>query len=164
VHASLTGHLVLSTLHTNTAAGAITRMIDMGVESFLLASSVRAIIGQRLVRILCGDCKQPHQLTASDLAQDARYVTLGFQAGEVLHKPNGCEWCAFTGFRGRKGVFEVLEVTPRVRSAIGPKTDAIDLEKVARGEGMATMTEDGVAKCRAGLTTIDEVFRVSASL
>jgi len=164
VHASLTGHLVLSTLHTNTAAGAVTRMIDMGVESFLLASSVRAIIGQRLVRILCGDCKQPHQLTASDLAQDARYVTLGFQAGEVLHKPNGCEWCGFTGFRGRKGVFEVLEVTPRVRSAIGPKTDAIDLEKVARGEGMTTMTEDGVAKCRAGLTTIDEVFRVSASL
>jgi general secretion pathway protein E len=164
VHASLTGHLVLSTLHTNTAAGAITRMIDMGVESFLLASSVRAIIGQRLVRILCGDCKQPHQLTANDLAQDVRYVTLGFQAGEVLHKPNGCEWCAFTGFRGRKGVFEVLEVTPPVRSAIGPKTDAIDLEKVARGEGMTTMTEDGVAKCRAGLTTIDEVFRVSASL
>jgi general secretion pathway protein E len=164
VHASLTGHLVLSTLHTNTAAGAITRMIDMGVESFLLASSVRAIIGQRLVRILCGDCKQPHQLTAADLAQDVRYATLGFQAGEILHKPNGCEWCGFTGFRGRKGVFEVLEVTPRVRSAIGPKTDAVDLEKVARGEGMTTMTEDGVAKCRAGLTTIDEVFRVSASL
>jgi general secretion pathway protein E len=164
VHASLTGHLVLSTLHTNTAAGAITRMIDMGVESFLLASSVRAIIGQRLVRILCGDCKQPHELTAADLSRDARYVTLGFQAGEILHKPNGCEWCGFTGFRGRKGVFEVLEVTPRVRSAIGPKTDAIDLEKVARGEGMTTMTEDGVAKCRAGLTTIDEVFRVSASL
>jgi general secretion pathway protein E len=164
VHASLTGHLVLSTLHTNTAAGAITRMIDMGVESFLLASSVRAIIGQRLVRILCGDCKQPHQLTTADLAQDVRYATLGFQAGEILHKPNGCEWCGFTGFRGRKGVFEVLEVTPRVRSAIGPKTDAVDLEKVARGEGMTTMTEDGVAKCRAGLTTIDEVFRVSASL
>jgi general secretion pathway protein E len=164
VHASLTGHLVLSTLHTNTAAGAITRMIDMGVESFLLASSVRAIIGQRLVRILCGDCKQPHQLTATDLARDARYVTLGFQPGEIIHKPNGCEWCGFTGFRGRKGVFEVLEVTPHVRSAIGPKTDAIDLEKVACGEGMTTMTEDGVAKCRAGLTTIDEVFRVSASL
>jgi general secretion pathway protein E len=164
VHASLTGHLVLSTLHTNTAAGAITRMIDMGVESFLLSSSVRAIIGQRLVRILCGDCKQPHELTAADLAQDARYATLGFRAGETLHKPNGCEWCGFTGFRGRKGVFEVLEVTPSVRSAIGQKTDAVDLEKVARGEGMTTMTEDGVAKCRAGLTTIDEVFRVSASL
>jgi general secretion pathway protein E len=164
VHASLTGHLVLTTLHTNTAAGAITRMIDMGVESFLLASSVRAIIGQRLVRILCGDCKQPHQLTANDLAQDHRYETLGFQVGEVIHQPKGCEWCGFTGFRGRKGVFEVMEVTPRVRGAIGPKTDATDLEKVARGQGMTTMTEDGVAKCRAGLTTIDEVFRVSASL
>jgi len=164
VHASLTGHLVLTTLHTNTAAGAITRMIDMGVESFLLASSVRVIVGQRLVRILCEHCKQPHRLTATDLAQDHRYATLGFKTGELVHRPEGCEWCASTGFRGRQGVFEVMEVTPLLRRAIGPKTDANELEQMARSEGMATMTEDGVAKCRAGLTTIDEVFRVSASL
>src|SRR5215472_8205533 len=164
VHAALTGHLVLTTLHTNTAAGAVTRLIDMGVESFLLASSVRAIVGQRLVRILCEHCKQPHRITASDLAQDHRYASLGFAVGEVVHNPKGCDWCAFTGFRGRQGVFEVMEVGPSLRGAIGPKTDASDLERVARKEGMATMTEDGVAKCRAGLTTIDEVFRVTASL
>jgi general secretion pathway protein E len=164
VHAALTGHLVLTTLHTNTAAGAITRLIDMNVESFLLASSVRAIVGQRLVRILCEHCKRPHRLSAVDLAADQRYVALGFRAGEILHLPNGCELCNHTGFRGRKGVFEVIEITAAMRRAIGPKTDASDLEKVAIGEGMTTMTEDGVAKCRAGLTTVDEVFRVTASL
>ena len=164
VHASLTGHLVLTTLHTNTAAGAVTRLIDMEIESFLLASSVRVIVGQRLVRILCEHCKRPHRITASDLSQDHRYASLGFSVGDVVHSPKGCDWCAFTGFRGRQGVFEVMEITPRLRRAIGPKTDASELEQVARDEGMATMTEDGVAKCRAGLTTIDEVFRVSASL
>ncbi|WP_159289044.1 GspE/PulE family protein [Methylosinus sporium] len=164
VHAALTGHLVLTTLHTNTAAGAITRLIDMGVESFLLASSVRAIIGQRLVRILCPDCKQPHALTAQDLAEDARYASFGFAEGEILHRPKGCEWCNFTGFRGRRGVFEVIEASPVLRAAIGPKTDASELEKVARSQGMTSMTEDGVAKCRAGLTTIDEVFRVTMSV
>jgi general secretion pathway protein E len=164
VHAALTGHLVLTTLHTNTAAGAIPRLIDLEVESFLLASSVRAIVGQRLVRVLCEHCKQPRRLSAQDLARDQRYAALGFEAGETVCDPKGCDWCAFTGFHGRIGVFEVIEVTPRVRRAIGPRTDATDLEKVARAEGMTAMTDDGVAKCRAGSTTIDEVFRVTASL
>src|SRR5215203_4365482 len=156
VHSALTGHLVLTTLHTNTAAGAIPRLIDLGVESFLLSSCVRAIIGQRLVRILCEHCKAPRAVTPVDLTGDHRYAALGFREGDVIHQPKGCEWCAFTGFRGRKGVFEVLEVTPEVRRGIGPKTDAIDLERVARDAGMATMTEDGIEKCRAGLTTVDE--------
>jgi general secretion pathway protein E len=164
VHASLTGHLVLTTLHTNTAAGAVTRLIDMGIESFLLASSVRAIVGQRLVRILCEHCKAPHRITKADLAEDHRYRALSFAEGESIYRPKGCDWCAFTGFRGRLGVFEIMEVTPRLRGAIGPKTDASDLERVAREEGMSTMAEDGLAKCRTGLTTIDEVFRVTASL
>jgi len=164
VHAALTGHLVLTTLHTNTAAGAIPRLIDMGSESFLLASCIRAIVGQRLIRILCEHCKQPHTLSRADLARDQRYAALGFSAGDVVHEPKGCDWCSFTGFRGRQGAFEVMDVTPRIRQAIGPKTEAADLETVAREEGMTTMAEDGVAKCRAGLTTIDEVFRVTASL
>jgi general secretion pathway protein E len=164
VHAALTGHLVLTTLHTNTAAGAIPRLVDLGVESFLLASSVRAIVGQRLVRVLCEHCKQPRVLSSRDVAGDQRYVALGFEAGETLFDPKGCDWCSHTGFHGRLGVFEVIEVTPRVRRAIGPKTDVADLEKVALAEGMTTMTDDGVAKCRAGLTTIDEIFRVTASL
>jgi general secretion pathway protein E len=164
VHAALTGHLVLTTLHTNTAAGAIPRLIDLEVESFLLASCVRAIVGQRLVRMLCEHCKKPHRLSGSDLTRDQRYATLGFKAGDTIHNAAGCEWCSSTGFHGRRGVFEVIEVTPRLRQAIGPKTDAVELEKVALAEGMTTMADDGVAKCRAGLTTIDEVFRVTASL
>ena len=95
VHAALTGHLVLTTLHTNTAAGAIPRLIDLEVESFLLASSVRAIVGQRLVRVLCEHCKQPHRLSARDLAQEQRYAALGFKAGDTVHDPKGCEWCSF---------------------------------------------------------------------
>src|SRR6266850_2367221 len=164
VHAALTGHLVLTTLHTNTAAGAIPRLIDLEVESFLLASCVRAIVGQRLIRMLCEHCKKPHRLSGSDLTRDQRYATLGFKAGDTIHNATGCEWCSFTGFHGRRGVFEVIEVTPRLRQAIGPKTDAVEIEKVALAEGMTTMADDGVAKCRAGLTTIDEVFRVTASL
>ncbi|MGP0094465.1 MAG: GspE/PulE family protein [Xanthobacteraceae bacterium] len=164
VHAALTGHLVLTTLHTNTAAGAIMRLIDMGVESFLLASCVRAIVGQRLVRVLCEHCKEPHCLSDVDLARDHRYAALGFNVADIIYKSKGCEWCASTGFRGRQGVFEVMGIGLELRRAIGPKTDATDLERVARSEGMATMTEDGVAKCRAGLTTVDEVFRVTASL
>jgi general secretion pathway protein E len=164
VHAALTGHLVLTTLHTNTAAGAIPRLIDLQVESFLLASCVRAIVGQRLVRVLCEHCKKPQRLSSNDLTRDQRYATLGFKAGDTVYGGAGCEWCSFTGFHGRRGVFEVIEVTPRLRQAIGPRIDAVELEKVALSEGMITMADDGVAKCRAGLTTIDEVFRVTSSL
>jgi general secretion pathway protein E len=164
VHAALTGHLVLTTLHTNTAAGAIPRLIDLGVESFLIASSIRVVVGQRLVRVLCEHCKVPYRLSGADLDRDQRLAGLGFKAGEIIHHPQGCEWCGFSGFRGRQGLFEVMEVTPRVRKAIGPKTEAAELEEIARSEGMSTMIEDGVAKCRAGVTTIDELFRVTASL
>jgi general secretion pathway protein E len=164
VHAALTGHLVLTTLHTNTAAGAITRLVDMQVESFLLASCIRAIVGQRLVRILCEHCKQQRRLSSDELAADHRYVSLGFKPGELVYSSKGCDLCSNTGFRGRKGVFEVIEVTPALRQAIGPKTDTMELEQVAISEGMTTMVQDGARKCRAGETTIDEVFRVSASL
>jgi type II secretory ATPase GspE/PulE/Tfp pilus assembly ATPase PilB-like protein len=164
VHAALTGHLVLTTLHTNTAAGAITRLIDMGVESFLLASCVRAILGQRLVRLLCEHCKRPHRLSAADIAADHRYAALGFAAGDLVHEPVGCEWCDATGFRGRQGVFEIMTIDADLRRAIGPKCDATDLEAVARRQGMTTMIEDGIAKCRAGLTTLGDVFRVAMSL
>ena len=164
VHAALTGHLVLTTLHTNTAAGAVTRLIDMGVESFLLASCVRAIVGQRLVRVLCRECKRPRRLTASDVAHDQRYAAVGFAVGDVVHEPNGCDWCGHSGFRGRSGVFEVIGVSAAVRRGIGPRTEAADLEAIARQEGMTTMADDGVAKCRAGLTTVDEIYRVTMSV
>jgi len=151
-------------LHTNTAAGAIPRLIDMGVESFLIASSVRIIVAQRLVRVLCGHCKTSRRLSADEVARDQRYASLGFRAGDTVYDPKGCEWCASSGFHGRQGLFEVMEVTPTVRNAIGPKTDTTTLEQIACRDGMTTMIEDGIAKCRAGITTIDEVFRVTASL
>ena len=163
VHAALTGHLVLTTLHTNTAAGAIARLIDMGVEGFLLASCVKAIVAQRLVRLLCQDCKEARPLTGDEMARDERYGILGFRAGDIVHHPKGCEWCGFTGYRGRRGLFEVLEVSPGVRQGIGPRSDGAEIERLAQEEGMTTMVEDGVVKCRAGLTTIDEVFRVTMS-
>lgn len=164
VHAALTGHLVLTTLHTNTAAGAIPRLIDMGVESFLIASSVRIVIGQRLVRVLCDHCKAPRRLSADAVARDQRCAALGLRAGDVVYDAKGCEWCGFSGFYGRQGLFEAMAVTAKVREAIGPKTEAVELEQIARREGMTNMIDDGVRKCRAGLTTIDEVFRVTASL
>jgi general secretion pathway protein E len=164
VHAALTGHLVLTTLHTNTASGAITRLIDLGVESFLLASCVKAVVGQRLVRILCRDCKISQTLSAREVVEDERLGILGLKAGDAIYHKKGCEWCGFTGYRGRQGLFEVLEVSPSVRQSVGPRCDSVEIEKLARDEGMTTMVEDGVAKCRAGLTTIDEVFRVTMSL
>ncbi|MGY3696646.1 general secretion pathway protein E [Bradyrhizobium sp. USDA 3240] len=164
VHAALTGHLVLTTLHTNTAAGAVTRLIDMGIESFLLASCARVIVAQRLVRILCDHCKERYTLSAADIAADERYAALGIEAGEVVCRPRGCDWCSNTGFRGRKGVFEIMEIGATLRRSIGPKTDASNLEAVARRAGMTSMTEDGVAKLRAGQTTLDEIFRLTMSL
>ena len=164
VHAALTGHLVLTTLHTNTSAGAITRLIDMGIESFLLASCARVIVAQRLVRILCDHCKERHSLSASEIAADERYSALGIEAGEAVCRPKGCDWCGHTGFRGRKGVFEIMEIGPALRRSIGPKTDATDLETAARRDGMTTMTEDGINKLRAGQTTLDEIFRLTTSL
>jgi general secretion pathway protein E len=164
VHAALTGHLVLTTLHTNTAAGAIPRLIDLGVESFLIASCLRIVVGQRLVRVLCEHCKAPHRLSVAEIDGERRFSALGFEAGEVVYGPQGCEWCGSTGFRGRQGLFEIMVITPTMRRAIGPKTEAAQLEQIARDEGMSTMIEDGVAKCRAGLTTVDEIFRVTASL
>jgi len=135
----------------------------MGVEGFLLASCVKAIVAQRLVRLLCQDCKEARPLTSEEMGKDERYGILGFCAGDIVHHPKGCEWCGFTGYRGRRGLFEVLEISPGVRRGIGPRSDGGEIERLAQDEGMTTMVEDGVVKCRAGLTTIDEVFRVTMS-
>jgi general secretion pathway protein E len=124
VHAALTGHLVLTTLHTETAAAAVPRLLDLGVEGFLLKSTLRAVIAQRLVRMLCDRCKSTKTLAAKDLAADPRYAALGLQAGETLGEPAGCERCGGTGYRGRSGVFEVLELVEDVRKLIGAHTDA----------------------------------------
>jgi general secretion pathway protein E len=161
VHAALTGHLVLTTLHTETAAAAVPRLLDLGIEGYLLRSVLRAVIAQRLVRQLCERCKSPRVLTEADLAEDPRLVTFGFRAGEVLQEPCGCERCGGTGYRGRLGVFELLELTGDLRELIGEKTDGLKIDEVAIRAGMTTMLDDGVAKCRAGLTSPAEILRVT---
>jgi general secretion pathway protein E len=161
IHAALTGHLVLTTLHTETAAAAVPRLLDLGVEGFLLKSTLRAVIAQRLVRILCDRCKTPRKLAADDLARDPRYAMIGFASGDVVHEACGCERCGGSGFRGRAGVFEVLELTGEVRSLVGSQTDANLLDRAAIDAGMTTMLDDAVAKCRAGVTTVPETLRVT---
>ena len=163
VHAALTGHLVLTTLHTESAAAAVPRLLDLGVEGYLLRSTLRAVVAQRLVRHLCERCKTPKPLSDAEFAEDPRLAELGFRAGEILHAPCGCERCSGTGYRGRLGVFEILELTDEVRSLIGEKTDGHKIDQVAIAAGMTTMVADGVAKCRAGLTSPAELLRVTTA-
>jgi general secretion pathway protein E len=161
VHAALTGHLVLTTLHTETAAAAVPRLLDLNVEAFLLKSTLRAVIAQRLVRILCDRCKNEHQLTDSDLSADPRYLALGFRAGETVYEPHGCERCGGTGYRGRCGVFEVLELTDSVRELVSNGADSVTIDQAAIRDGMTTMLDDAIAKCRTGMTSAAEVLRVT---
>jgi general secretion pathway protein E len=161
IHAALTGHLVLTTLHTETAAAAVPRLIDLGVEGFLLQSTLRAVVAQRLVRILCERCKERRVLTAADIATDPRYKILGFRPGETVCHPVGCERCGGVGYRGRCGVFEVLELTDEVRSLIGKNTDSKLINATAVRDGMTAMVDDAIAKCRNGVTSAAEVLRVT---
>ncbi|QPF83633.1 type II/IV secretion system protein [Bradyrhizobium genosp. L] len=161
VHAALTGHLVLTTLHTETAAAAVPRMLDLGVEGYLLRSVLRGVIAQRLVRQLCERCKTARPLVAADFTDDPRLGSLGFRAGESVHEPCGCERCGGTGYRGRLGVFELLELSDELRELIGERTDGLKIDAMAIRAGMTTMLDDGIAKCRAGLTSPAEILRVT---
>jgi general secretion pathway protein E len=161
VHAALTGHLVLTTLHTETAAAAVPRLLDLGVEGYLLRSVLRAVVAQRLVRQLCERCKSPKILSEADLAEDPRLGAFGFRPGETLQQPCGCERCGGLGYRGRLGVFEILELSNDLRELIGEKTDGLKIDEMAIRAGMTTMLDDGIAKCRAGLTSPAEILRVT---
>ena len=161
IHAALTGHLVLTTLHTETAAAAVPRLLDLGVEGFLLKSVLRAVMAQRLVRQLCDRCKRNRTLTTADFAADPRYSAVGLKVGETIFEPGSCERCGGTGYRGRVGVFEVLKITEDVRRMIGAHTDSVSLDAAAIAAGMTTMVDDGAAKCRAGITSPAEVLRVT---
>jgi general secretion pathway protein E len=163
VHAALTGHLVLTTLHTETAAAAVPRLLDLGVEGYLLRSVLRAVVAQRLVRHLCERCKSPRTLKQTDFAGDPRLTSFGFRAGDTIQEPCGCERCGGLGYRGRLGVFEILELTNELRELIGEKTDGLKIDQTAIRAGMTTMLDDGIAKCRAGLTTPAEIFRVTTT-
>jgi general secretion pathway protein E len=161
IHAALTGHLVLTTLHTETAAAAVPRLLDLGVEAFLLRSTLRAVIAQRLVRQLCDRCKIRRPLTAADRAADPRYEEVGLAVDEIICEPVGCERCGGTGYRGRCGVFEILEMNEDVRRLVESQSDWASIDKVAVRNGMTTMIDDGLAKIRAGTTSAAEVLRVT---
>ena len=156
INASLTGHLVLSTLHTNDAPGAIARLIDIGIKPFLVSSSVRAVLAQRLVRRLCPVCKEPGELTvyeAKGLRLDGRQIVEG-----SVQKARGCENCLGKGFKGRMGIFELFMIDDEVRHMIINGATTIQLRNRARELGMRTLREDGVRKVLAGLTTAEEVI------
>lgn len=157
IQAALTGHLVFSTLHTNDAPSAITRLLDMGVESFLLSSTVRGILAQRLVRIICLECKAED--TSKDQAEELK--ALGVRDDVRLFRGRGCEACTYTGFRGRMGIFELLVVDEVMRRLILKNADEGEIRAAARQGGMKTLLEDGMRKIEMGRTTLGEVFRVT---
>lgn len=156
VNASLTGHLVLSTLHTNDAPSAIARLVDIGVKPFLVSSSVRAVVAQRLVRRLCPKCKQPGNL--SEYEMTALQIEPGMLSQANLMQPVGCEACRGKGFKGRMGIFEMFLVDDEVRNMVNNNASTIALRQRARELGMRTLREDGVRKVLAGVTTADEVI------
>ncbi len=165
VNAALTGHLVLSTLHTNDAATALPRLIDMGIEPFLVASTVNVIIAQRLVRKICEMCKASYPVATSELTKNipAAAIQKHFGNKDVAHvfKGRGCKICHSTGYTGRIGVFEVLEISKEIRKLITQKSDSDVIVKKAVDEGMTTMLDDGLDKAARGLTTIEEALRVT---
>ncbi len=160
INASLTGHLVLSTLHTNDAAGAATRLIDMGVEPFLVASSVLGIVAQRLIRKVCSKCRAPHVPTDFEMQE------LGLKEvppGATVFKAQGCPSCSQTGYSGRTVIHELMVIDDKIRSLIIRNSDANSIKKVAIESGMLTLREDGVRKVLTGATTIDELMRATHS-
>jgi type IV pilus assembly protein PilB len=159
IEAALTGHLVFSTLHTNDAPSAVPRLLDIGVKPFLVASALRCAIAQRLVRIICEDCKEASEATESELSLLGANADLMAQA--KLMKGRGCAKCNLTGFMGRKGIFEIFAVNDDIRKMIFERISASKLRTRAREFGMRTLREDGLRKVAAGLTTLTEVLRVT---
>src|SRR5256884_568519 len=158
-NASLTGHLVFSTLHTNDAPSAIARLVDIGVQPFLVASSVRAIMAQRLVRRLCTHCKHPAELSETEMR--ALKIEPG-QLGDVqVMQGKGCEQCRGTGYKGRMGIFEIFALDDEVRHMINKRSVTLSLRQRARELGMRTLREDGVRKVLAGLTSAEEVISIT---
>lgn len=165
VNAALTGHLVLSTLHTNDAATALPRLIDMKVEPFLVASTVNIIIAQRLVRKICDSCKSPITLNKNEILKNISKESISKYFGDkeeiTAYYGKGCKICHSTGFAGRIGIFEVIVVSDKIKNLITEKSDSNVISKGAISEGMTTMFEDGLAKSAKGLTTIKEVLRAT---
>jgi general secretion pathway protein E len=158
IQASLTGHLVFSTLHTNDAASAITRLVDMGVEPFLVASSLVAVLAQRLVRVLCKDCREAYEASHEELAE------IGVRPPEKpvrLYRPTGCASCNFSGYRGRVGIFELMLVDDALRAMVSQNVDSKSIKQTAQHKGMHSLRADGAKKVLQGVTSVAEVFRAT---
>jgi len=158
IRAALTGHFVLSTLHTNDAPSTITRLVDMGIEPFLVASSLKTVIAQRLARRLCDNCKQPYTIHITEAMRN-----YGFNTSETdvtLFKPGGCRKCDGTGYHGRIAIFELLAISNEISKLCLDQASAADIRKLAISQGMRTIRQDGFIKAKQGITTIDEVARV----
>jgi general secretion pathway protein E/type IV pilus assembly protein PilB len=156
INASLTGHLVFSTLHTNDAVTATTRLLDMGVEPFLVSSAISGVLAQRLVRRICPGCKEEYTPERVEIPSDFKC-----EKGQVAYRGRGCKECRHTGYRGRVGIFELLMIDENLREMILERKSAGDIQAAARAEGLKLMREDGWAKVVKGITTIDEVVRVT---
>jgi type IV pilus assembly protein PilB len=161
IEASLTGHLVLSTLHTNDAPSAVTRLTEMGIEPFLVGSALDCVVAQRLARRLCDRCKAPAEHTAEDLQR----LRFGFDPAEglpLIFQAVGCASCSKTGYRGRLAVHEVMTVTEEIERLAVARASSADIGRAAREQGMLTLREDGWAKVRLGMTSVEEILRVVA--
>ncbi|MCJ7483170.1 MAG: type II secretion system ATPase GspE [Thermodesulfovibrionales bacterium] len=157
IQSALTGHLVFSTLHTNDAPSAITRLLDMGVENFLLSSTIRGILAQRLVRVICPACKEKD----TAISDREELKLFGIDTTQSLYHGKGCEQCASTGYYGRAGIFELLVVDEEIRKLILKSADANQIRNTAKQYGMRTLLEDGAEKIKAGVTTLSEILRVT---
>ncbi len=158
IQASLTGHLVFSTLHTNDAASAITRLVDMGVEPFLVASSLVAVLAQRLVRVLCIACKEGYEATREEL------IEIGVRPPErpvQVFRAKGCAQCNFTGYHGRLGIFELMLVDDDIRAHVSQNVDSKTIKQQAVRKGMHTLRSDGARKALRGITSVAEVLRAT---
>ena len=162
VNAALTGHLVLTTLHTNSAAGAITRLMDLDVQAYLIASTVRCVVAQRLVRRLCQTCREPHEVSQAVLHEIPAEAARRHRGPARLWKAKGCEHCNHSGFLGRSAIFEILIIDDDLRRMIRPDISSDLIAKQAIANGMVTMLGDGFAKCLGGITTIEEIGRVTS--
>ncbi|MFH1025861.1 MAG: ATPase, T2SS/T4P/T4SS family, partial [Nitrospirota bacterium] len=157
IQSALTGHLVFSTLHTNDAPSAITRLLDMGVENFLLSSTIRGILAQRLVRVICPACKEKD----TAISDREELKLFGIDTTQSLYHGKGCEQCASAGYYGRAGIFELLVVDDEIRKLILKSADANQIRTTAKQYGMRTLLEDGAEKIKAGVTTLSEILRVT---
>ena len=161
VQAALTGHLVISTVHTNTALASVSRLMDLGIESYLLADVIRGVVGQRLVRRLCPKCSRPSTAPEIEKHEALASAIGGLQAPPAWREPVGCDACSQTGFMGRIGIYEIAETTPELERAIRDQREEDVLSEIAATGGFQTMLQDGLGKARHGLTSLSEIYRAA---